>query len=163
MLRFFLIWAALCIACARPDERPLADSEPLSAVGSRVGSSGDGHLLITLELSGAALRVVDARRVPGRMQRLRGEAPGGDWEVEARSNDGALLHVARVAPPDVLRGEFAREGGELEGHHLQHVRSAFAVRLPVLPGARELRVVARDGRSGARRLAGRVAFPEVGR
>jgi len=162
MLRFFLIWAALCIACARPDERPLADSEPLSAVGGGVGS-GDAHLLITLELAGAALRVVDARRVPGRMQRLRGEAPGGDWEVEARSNDGALLHAVRVAPPDALRGEFAREGGELEGQHLQHVRSAFAVRLPVLPGAGELRVVARDGRSGARRLAGRVAFPEVGR
>lgn len=155
MLRFFGIWAALCIACARPDGSPLAAGAPLSS-----GSSAE-HLLVTLELSGSALRVIHARRVPAALPVLRGEAPG-HWEVEARSREGALLHAVRMAAPDELRGEVPLAGGELEAHHLRLGTAAFAVRLPLLPGATELRVVSPGATPGARRIAGSVAFPEVG-
>lgn len=159
-IRFLGTWAALCLACARPDGKPLAGAEPLAAESGSGG--GDAHLLVSLELSGAALRVVDARRVPGALPVLRGEAPGR-WVVEVRSSEGALLHAVRMAAPDELRGEFPLADGGMEVHHLRRDRAAFAVRLPILPGAAELRVVAPDAAPGARRIAGRVAFPEVDR
>jgi hypothetical protein len=99
------------------------------------------HVLLTLELSPAGMRVLESRNVdaPMPIDRSPERAP---WRVRVEDASGGTLWVGAVEAAGVLRGEFAGPDGSIEGVHLATERAVLPVRIPNLAGAKTIRLFA---------------------
>jgi hypothetical protein len=127
-------------SCARHDE--LNHSGTASAQNAPLDApEAERHLLLTLKLTQAGLTVVDFREVAQRLPRARGheDLP---WRLQIDDASGHALSVAPIPQPPRLRGEVAGPDGELQPFQPSGGEQSFAVRLPVLPAAAHVRLLA---------------------
>lgn len=94
------------------------------------------HLLVTLELEGSCLRVLEQRAValPLPLDRDPGLAAAWPWRLVLRAADGELLHRAGLEDPTELRAAFA-DGGRTRGVRVRREGPVqLAVRVPLVAG-----------------------------
>jgi hypothetical protein len=129
-------------------------------VGDAQSASG-GHLLMVVELEAArrVARVLTARSLPLPLPRRRGPAPKRPWRADVLDAEGAVLFSQGLEDTSQVRGEFADERGRLQSASTRKSLAAVTLRLPLLAGASEVRIVSVDA-SGDTEL-GRVAYPQV--
>lgn len=159
---------ALLVAAAAPARAaeaeaggPGAPADPAPVVRP------NAHLLVVVEMDGEGTKVGYARRVDLPLPPAR----KGSWQVEVLDGSGAAIHRAPLRDPGVVRGEFADAEGRWERVELRPAKVAFALRLPLIDGAAQVRILApaRDLPAGAARAddalveAGAFAWPEVER
>jgi hypothetical protein len=120
------------------------------------------HLLMVVELEPASrsARTLSAKPVELPLPRRRGRAPEEPWRVEVLSETGAVLYAAPLRNASEVRGEFPDQQGKLSGVTVQQAKAAVTLRLPLLEGARVVRVLDSEGPSGETEL-GRVDYPRV--
>lgn len=119
------------------------------------------HLLMVMELEPQthAARTLTARSVELPLPRRRGPAQKGPWRVDVLSAQGAVLFSAPLPDAASMRAEFPDANGELSGKTVQKRVAAVTLRLPLLEGATDVRVVS-TGEQDDTEL-GRVAYPQV--
>lgn len=119
------------------------------------------HLLMVMELEPQthAARTLTARAVDLPLPRRRGPAQKGPWRVDVLGPQGAVLYSAALEDAASVRAEFPDANGQLSGKTVQKRVAAVTLRLPVLDGATDVRVVS-TGESGDTEL-GRVGYPKV--
>ena len=100
-----------------------------------------------------------ARAVDLPLPRRRGPAQKGPWRVDVLGAQGAVLFSAPLEDAASVRAEFPDANGQLSGKTVQKRVAAVTLRLPVLDGATDVRVIS-TSESGDTEL-GRVAYPKV--
>jgi hypothetical protein len=160
-MRRFTAWLALawlgfaaCNGSRQPGESvsrpgPGTGEAPRQDQGAGVPAPGTRtaparHILLTLEVTPAGARVVDARMVNMAMPpRRRADRPS--WTVEVLDAAGAALFSAEVGQPDLVHGEFPDAAGAYQRHEVRRSSGAVAVRIPILDTAQDIRVSAPPG------------------
>ena len=144
-------------ADAAPAQQPAAG--PVNVEPTRPESPR--HLLMVLELEPQtrAARTLTARAVDLPLPRRRGPVQKAPWRVDVLGAQGAVLFSAPLEDTASVRAEFPDANGQLSGKTVQKRVAAVTLRLPVLDGATEVRVVS-AGVDGDSEL-GRVAYPKV--
>jgi len=107
-------------------------------------AGAEAHLLLTVSLSPAGSKVLDARRVAEPLPTLRGRS-SGTWRVDLEDATGRVLHSVTVPAANEFRSELAGADGGMDSMHHVDLTAVFAVRLPILPGAAVIRCVAPAG------------------
>ena len=107
-------------------------------------AGAEAHLLLTLSLSPAESKVLDARRVAEPLPLLRGRSTG-TWRVDLEDATGRVLHSVSVPAANEFRSELAGADGGMDAMHHVDLAAVFAVRLPILPGAAVIRCFAPAG------------------
>jgi hypothetical protein len=93
-----------------------------------------------LQLTPARLDVLSARTVDLPLPTLRAPRPD-PWRADVEDAAGKVLFSASLPAANVLRGEFAPNGGAIDGVHLRTDRAVFPLRVPVSTAAVRLRVM----------------------
>ncbi len=156
-----LLLAAICVpalwACARsePASPSSVSASALTPMNPRTPAEAPPrHVLLTLEVSSAGMRVLESRtvEVPMPIDRAPERAP---WRIRVEDASGGTLYVGAVEAAGVLRGEFAGPDGSIESVHLTREPAVLPVRVPVLAGAKTIRLFARpESVSGDARAKG---------
>lgn len=106
----------------------------------RVAAADGGreHALVVISCDAGQYEIVSAHRAPGPAPKASRGVRGYPLRVIAVSPEGEVLYETGLRDPAVIRGEFAREGGngEIEGHRFTRKRYTFAVRVPIFKDAR---------------------------
>lgn len=158
---------AAVLACGgnRPPGDPVGEPGTAPAVREPAPSDAAQHLLLVVRAIDHRLEVVSARiaPVPLPLDRAPRAALPDDWHVELLDAAGASLGATDLRPPDVVRGEFAGDGGAIEAYRITPARTEFLVRFPVTPGAASIVIStgATSGARAARREIGRAPLPPV--
>ncbi len=99
------------------------------------------HVLLTVEVGPAGMRVLESRNVdaPMPIDRSPERAP---WRVRVEDASGGTLWVGAVEGAGVLRGEFAGPDGSIESVHVTPEQAVLPVRIPILAGAKTIRLFA---------------------
>jgi hypothetical protein len=117
-------------------------------------------MLVELELTTRAAKVLKSRPVDLPLPRKRGPVAKGPWQVDVLDAAGAVLYTAPLADSSTVRGEFENEQGQLSGVHVQKQVAAVTLRLPILKDAATVRVSSLKDAKGPSEL-GSVAYPKV--
>lgn len=141
-MRTSACWAALLLAlvagpawAATPEGGGPREPHPRE---EEKGPSARGHLLLVVDLSPKGTEVRLARRVDLPLKTMR----RGTWQVQVLDGAGKRLHVQPLADPSFVRGEFHGPDGTIEAVRHQLEKTAFTLRLPLLEGAAQVRVLA---------------------
>lgn len=142
---------------AAPVQQPAAG--PVNVEPARPDSPR--HLLMVMELEPQThvARTLTARAVDLPLPRRRGPAQQGPWRVDVLGAQGAVLFSAPLEDAASVRAEFPDASGRVSGKTVQKRVAAVTLRLPVLDGATDVRVVS-TSENGDTEL-GRVAYPKV--
>ena len=117
------LFVLLAAACSRSLDSPVA--------------TPDKHLLVTLELSPAGLRILDQREVAAPLPTLRVPEPNA-WHATFRDTHHDIIHEIDLPPADELRGEYEGQH-QIDPHHTRFATAVFSLRLPVAAGTLSLR------------------------
>lgn len=157
-----VIVAAFACGGNRPPGDPVTDP-PATSTGSQ--PAANQHLLLVVRAVEHRLEVVSARiaPVPMPLDRAPLAAAPDAWHVELLDAAGASMVATDLRPPDVIRGEFARDDGTMDAHRVTVPTTEFLVRFPVTPGAASMVIStnATGGARSARREIGRAPLPPV--
>ncbi len=144
-----LLLAAICVpalwACARnePASPSSVSASALAPMNPRTPAEAPPrHVLLTLEVSSAGVRVLESRTVdaPMPIDRSPERAP---WRVRIEDASGGTLWIGAVEAAGVLRGELVGPDGSIESVHLASEPAVLPVRVPILAGAKTIRLFAR--------------------
>lgn len=116
----------------------------LATAGDAAITAGRRHWLVVLEVEPEARsgRVLLARSVELPLPRRRGRERSEPWRAEVLAADGATLFSAPLADASEVRGEFPdQRTGELHGVTTHKRVTAVTLRLPLLEGAAQVRLV----------------------
>lgn len=125
--RFIAVVFVVITACTSTIEpsRAAENTAPLREEAPR-------HLLLTLELSSAGLRVVAKTPVSQPLPRMR-VTPRNQWIVELTDGRDERIFVTTMPKQDIVRGEFQSDGA-IDGTHKRLERAIFQVRTPSKSG-----------------------------
>lgn len=130
MIRTVALAAALfSFACTR-------SAEPVRAAAttaSELQSQPPQHLLLTVELSKAGLKILDRKVVESPLPKLRVPAVQ-PWRFELRDARSEKIFESYLPAQNRVRGEFGDDGGAIDGNFAAQESPVFLLRMPNTKG-----------------------------
>jgi hypothetical protein len=127
-------------------DRRLPGVQPQSAepVMTVANTHPDQHVLLLIQMSPDRVRVTQQQvvQMPLPVDRTPTVLP---WKVEVLDAGGTVLYAAGIPAANEVRGELARESGEIRHAHAQTLICNVMLRLPRLPGAATIRISGKAG------------------
>lgn len=129
-----MVWVVFGLsACSKADERVEDKATARTAAQAIRPAEVESHLLVTLELSSAGLKVLQVQEVAQPLPRLRVPEPQ-HWHLTYRDAENRVTYARDLAPANELRSETAGPEGEIEAHRATLETSVFTLRVPSTTG-----------------------------